>query len=467
MANHFNKMFVWKVSLIAAIGGLLFGYDWVVIGGAKPFYEAFFQITGEENVWVSSWTVSSALVGCLVGAVLSGFLTDHLGRKSILLLSACLFAVSAIWTAATSNFYLFVFARILGGVGIGLASNVSPMYIAEVAPSNQRGKLVSINQLAIVIGVLAAQIVNLLIYNVAPVSAGASTSELLDSWNGHTGWRLMFAAEAIPAVVFFVLGLLIPESPRWLVNNSRNNKAFQVLELIGGVDFAHSELNEIQSSLESPIPDDANLPLVSSRIRRVLALGLFLAVFQQWCGINVIFNYAEEIFTAAGYSVSGLMLNIAITGVVNLLFTFVAIHAVDLLGRRPLMLIGAAGLSICYAAIGISYFFDLQGVYVLMFVLIAIAIYAMTLAPITWVLLAEIFPNQIRGAAMSMCVGALWVACFLLTVTFKPINNLMGPAGTFWLYGGICLVGYLVLFKLVPETKGRSLEAIQQEVLNP
>ena len=341
------------------------------------------------------------------------------------------------------------------------------MYIAEVAPSNQRGKLVSINQLAIVIGVLAAQIVNLLIYNVAPVSAGASTSELLDSWNGHTGWRLMFAAEAIPAVVFFVLGLLIPESPRWLVNNSRNNEAFQVLELIGGVDFAHSELSEIQSSLESPIPEDANIPLVSSRIRRVLALGLFLAVFQQWCGINVIFNYAEEIFTAAGYSVSGLMLNIAITGVVNLLFTFVAIRAVDLLGRRPLMLIGAAGLSICYAAIGISYFFELQGAYVLMFVLFAIAIYAMTLAPITWVLLAEIFPNQIRGAAMSMCVGALWVACFLLTVTFKPINNSMGPAGTFWLYGGICLVGYLVLFKLVPETKGRSLEAIQQEVLNP
>ncbi len=448
------------------MGGLLFGYDWVVIGGAKPFYESFFGITGDGQAWLSSWAMSSALVGCLIGAVISGFLTDRLGRKRILLFAALLFTGSALWTAAAGDFTLFIAARILGGLGIGLASNVSPMYIAEVAPSERRGRLVSVNQLAIVIGVLAAQIVNLLIYNLEPTPAGATASEIIDTWNGQKGWRLMFAAEAIPALAFLFLTLMIPESPRWLASKSRHAESLAVLQQVGGVEYAESALHEIESSLkEDAVHSDRQL-MKTPAMRKLLMLGLMLAVFQQWCGINVIFNYAEEIFTAAGYQVSGLMWNIVITGIVNLVFTFVAILTVDKWGRRPLMLFGAAGLAVSYAILGACYFYELQGNLVLVVVLIAIAIYAMTLAPITWVLLSEIFPNQIRGAAMSVCVSALWVACFLLTITFKPINVAFGAAGTFWLYGAICLAGSILLFSFVPETKGRSLESIQDEMLS-
>lgn len=466
MNNRSEARFVWKISLVAAMGGLLFGYDWVVIGGAKPFYEAFFGISGDANAWLSSWAMSSALLGCLCGAVLSGLMTDRLGRKRILLLAAALFTVSAVWTAATSSFSWFIVARILGGLGIGLASNVSPMYIAEVAPSEKRGKLVSVNQLAIVIGVLAAQIVNLLIYNIAPVAPDALTSEMAESWNGQTGWRIMFLAEAVPSLAFLILSSIIPESPRWLSSKSRHEEAREVLTKVGGVDYADAELAQIKTSIQQDATRESKASFRQPAMRKILFLGLFLAVFQQWCGINVIFNYAEEIFVAAGYNVSSMMLNIVITGIVNLVFTLIAIRVVDNWGRRPLMIMGAGGLAICYAALGASYFYELQGVFVLAIVLVSIAVYAMTLAPITWVLLSEIFPNQIRGAAMSMCVSALWIACFLLTITFKPINAALGPAGTFWLYGGICLVGFLVMMFVVPETKGRSLESIQEEMLN-
>jgi SP family sugar porter-like MFS transporter len=458
--------FVWKISLVAAMGGLLFGYDWVVIGGAKPFYEAFFDIAGDSNAWLSSWAMSSALLGCLVGAILSGLMTDRLGRKKILLLAAALFTASAVWTAATSSFNWFIVARILGGLGIGLASNVSPMYIAEVAPSEKRGKLVAVNQLAIVIGVLAAQIVNLLIYNIAPVAPDALVDEMAASWNGQTGWRIMFLAEAVPSLAFLILSSIIPESPRWLASKSRHDEALDVLTKVGGTDYANNELAQIKASIQQDAQRESKASFRQPAMRKILFLGLFLAVFQQWCGINVIFNYAEEIFVAAGYNVSGMMFNIVITGIVNLIFTLLAIRVVDKWGRRPLMIMGAGGLAVCYAALGASYFYQLQGVFVLAIVLVSIAVYAMTLAPITWVLLSEIFPNQIRGASMSMCVSALWIACFLLTITFKPINAAFGPAGTFWLYGVICLVGFSVMMFVVPETKGRSLESIQEEMLN-
>lgn len=452
--------------MVAAMGGLLFGYDWVVIGGAKPFYEPYFNITGQANAWYSSWAVSSALVGCLAGAVISGFLTDRLGRKKILVSAAVLFTASAVWTAMSAHFVSFILARILGGLGIGLASNVSPMYIAEVAPSKYRGGLVSVNQLAIVIGVLAAQLVNLAIYNYSPIAADLSASEIIDTWNGQLGWRIMFAAEVIPALAFFGLAFVIPESPRWLASKSRNEESLEILAKIGGPEYAGNELNSIAESLSAERESSPSELYSSKTARRILAFGLFIAAFQQWCGINVIFNYAEEIFLAAGYDVSGLMLNIVITGIVNLIFTVVAIRTVDHWGRRPLMLLGAFGLSLCYAAVGACYFFQAQGVFVLLFVLLAIAIYAMTLAPITWVLLSEVFPNQMRAAAMSMSVSMLWIACFLLTVTFKPINATLGPSGTFWLYGGICFLGLLVFLKVVPETNGKSLEQIENELMN-
>lgn len=452
--------------MVAAMGGLLFGYDWVVIGGAKPFYEAYFNLTGDDQVWRAGWAISSALAGCLAGALLSGFITDRIGRKKVLVLAAALFTASAIWTALSTSYNTFIAARIVGGIGIGLASNVSPMYIAEVAPSRMRGKFVSINQLTIVIGVLAAQIVNLLIYNHHPVADDATTEVILNSWNGQTGWRWMFAAETVPAGLFFLLALLVPESPRWLVKKGRTERARSILAKIGRESYADAEIAEIRSTLNDASAGVNYGQLFSPKLLKILGLGIFIAVFQQWCGINVIFNYAQEIFEAAGYDVSGMMFNIVITGIVNLVFTFVAIKTVDRIGRRPLMLIGSGGLMITYAILGACYYFQVKGFAVLIVVLTAIACYAMTLAPITWVLLSELFPNRIRGAAMSVCVSALWIACFALTVTFKPINAAMGAAGTFWLYGAICLVGFLFLKRFVPETKGKSLEEIEKELSN-
>jgi len=463
---EYNLAYVWMICLVAAMGGLLFGYDWVVIGGAKPFYEPFFGLTGTDQVWRAGWAMSSALAGCLAGAMLSGSLSDRLGRKKMLITAAVMFTASAIWTALSNTYDNFITARILGGIGIGLASNVSPMYIAETAPAEMRGKFVSINQLTIVIGVLAAQIVNLLIYRIAPVARDASLDVILQSWNGQAGWRWMFAAEAVPATLFFVLVLFIPESPRWLLKKSRAPEADRILARIGGTAYARAEVADVESTLKGEYNGVHYAELFRPKLFKLILFGVFIAVFQQWCGINVIFNYAEEIFRAAGYDVSGMMFNIVITGLVMLAFTFVAIKVVDRWGRRPLMLLGAGGLTATYALLGACYHLGLKGPVVMVTVLTAIAFYAMTLAPITWVLLAEIFPNRIRGAAMSICVSALWIGCFLLTVTFKPINAALGAAGTFWLYGAICLFGFVVMWFLLPETKGKTLEQIERELVD-
>jgi SP family sugar porter-like MFS transporter len=463
---RFNVGYIFQISLVAALGGLLFGYDWVVIGGAKPFYEPFFDLVGEGKAWLAGWAMSSALAGCLGGALLSGGITDRIGRKKVLVIAAVMFTVSAVWTALSQDFTSFIIARIIGGAGIGLASNVSPMYIAEVSPAHMRGKFVSINQLTIVIGVLAAQIANLVIYNSHPVDTGATVDVILESWNGQYGWRWMFAAETIPAGLFFVMALIIPESPRWLLKQGRTAEAEKVLAKIGGNDYAEAEVADIGDTLAGEDGRIHYRELLHPKLLKILGLGIFIAMFQQWCGINVIFNYAQEIFEAAGYDVSGMMFNIVITGLVNLIFTFVAIHTVDRWGRRPLMLLGSGGLMVTYAILGACYHFELKGVIVLVVVLTAIACYAMTLAPITWVLLSEIFPNRIRGAAMSLCVSALWIACFALTVTFKPINVALGAAGTFWLYGAICLIGFIVIKQMVPETKGKSLEDIERQLVD-
>ncbi len=464
MKSAYNLKYVWMICLVAAMGGLLFGYDWVVIGGAKPFYEAFFGLTDDCQVWRAGWAMSSALAGCLLGAVLSGLITDRLGRKRPLIVAAFMFTLSAVWTALSHSYTSFIIARVIGGVGIGLASNISPMYIAEISPAAMRGKFVSINQLTIVVGILAAQLVNLLIYNVAPVEHGADVAVMLQSWCGQNGWRWMFAAETFPAGVFFVLAMLIPESPRWLIKNARPEDANSILTKIGGTEYAADEIADVERTLKGEHKTVHYSELFKPKLRLVLFLGIFLAVLQQWCGINVIFNYAEEIFEAAGYDVSGMMFNVVITGLVNLAFTFVAIKTVDRWGRRRLMLIGAGGLALIYVVMGAFYFFGVTGLPVLLVVLAAIGCYAMTLAPITWVLLSEIFPNRIRGAAMGIGVSALWIACFLLTLAFKPINEALGAAGSFWLFAGVCLVGFVVLFRFVPETKGKTLEEIENDL---
>lgn len=458
-SGKFNMKFIWAICFVAAMGGLLFGYDWVVIGGAKPFYEAYFNLTNSFQV---GWAMSCALVGCMVGSVLSGGLSDKFGRRRLLIFSGFLFTLSAIGTGWAESFNSFVIFRLIGGIGIGLASNLSPMYIAEISPASMRGKFVSINQLTIVIGILAAQLINYLIAE--PVAENATAEMILKSWNGQWGWRWMFWAETIPAFLFFLFMFLLPESPRWLVKNGKDKSAGKILEKIGEKFYAQDALTNIKKSLVNEIEKVNFRELLEPRLMKILLLGVVLAVFQQWCGINVIFNYAHEIFTEAGYGVSGMLFNVVITGIVNLVFTFVAIYTVDRLGRRKLMLSGAIGLAIIYLFIGLSYYFQISGVHVLVLVVMAIACYSCTLAPVTWVIISEIFPNRIRGAAMSIAVTMLWIACFVLTYTFPVLNKKLGTAVTFWIYMMICVLGFCFIKRSLPETKGKTLEEIEIEL---
>ncbi len=459
--NKFNKTYLFAISMVSAMGGLLFGYDWVVIGGAKPFYERFFDIANSANL--QAWAMSCALIGCIVGAIVSGVVSDKFGRKWPLLLSAFLFTVASLGTGFASTYLAFVVFRIVGGIGIGLASALSPMYIAEIAPSHLRGRFVSLNQLTIVIGILGAQIINLLIADKVPV--GAADEFIRASWNGQMGWRWMFFACAVPSAAFLGLTFFLPESPRWLIKAGKEDKAFPTLKKIGGSDYAHEEIRNIESSLGDVTEKTDYKTLFKMSYMPVLIIGLVIAVFQQWCGINTVFNYAEEIFTAAGYGVSDTLFNIVITGAVNLVFTIVAMFTVDKWGRKKLMVLGSIGLAITYILLGSAYYFHVQGVAVLILVVLAIAIYAMSLAPITWVILSEIFPNRIRGAAMSLATLALWIACFMLTYTFPILNKINGAAGTFWIYAVICLAGFVFIVRVLPETKGKTLEEIENELV--
>jgi sugar porter (SP) family MFS transporter len=460
--SNFNRQFIIGITLVSAMGGLLFGYDWVVIGGAKPFYERFFDLT--NSPYLQGWAMSCALLGCLVGAMVSGYLTDRFGRKRPLILAAFLFTIAAIGTGAFNSFNLFILFRLLGGLGIGLASAVSPMYIAEISPASMRGRLVSVNQLTIVIGILAAQIVNYLIAEKVP--EGASDQMILHSWNGQTGWRWMFWAGTVPALTFFILSFFIPESPRFLAKVGKWTEAIRILERIGGAKYALGAKTEIAGTLHGNSNKIDWKSLASKKIRPILVLGIVLAVFQQWCGINVIFNYAEEIFSSAGYSVNDILFNIVITGAVNLIFCLVAMRMVDGWGRRKLMLLGSLGLALIFFSLGTSYFLELKGIAILALVLLAIAIYSMTLAPITWVVLSEIFPNSVRGTAMAIATTSLWIACFILTYTFPILNKVLNASGTFWLYAAICLSGFYFILKRLPETKGMSLEEIEKSNKN-
>jgi len=275
----------------------------------------------------------------------------------------------------------------------------------------------------------------------------------------------MFGAETFPALLFFFLMFFVPESPRWLAKNGRPDRAVRVLERVGGRDFAARALDEIRATLATEEIGRVRFrDLLEPGLKKVLLVGVVLAVYQQWCGINVIFNYAQEIFTAAGYGVSDVLFNIVVTGTVNLVFTFVAIRLVDRAGRRPLMLAGSAGLAVVFGLVGAAYALRLHGVPILLLVLVALALYALSLAPVTWVLLSEIFPNRIRGAAMSVSTFALWAACFALTYTFPHLNAGLGPAGTFGVYAGISALGFLFIRSRVRETKGKTLERIEREL---
>ncbi len=457
MKKKHTGAYLLLISLVSAMGGLLFGYDWVVIGGAKPFYEVYFNITGQPAM--QGWVMGSAILGCLLGVVVAGSLSDRYGRKPLLTTSSLIFIIAAIGTGAASNLPWFIFYRVLGGIGIGIASNLSPMYIAEVSPTNVRGKFVSINQLTIVLGILAAQLTNWLIAD--PVAPG---EDILSSWNGQQGWRWMFWAGAFPAFLFFVTVFFIPESPRWLANRLRYDRAETILSRIGGEEFAKHELNEIKATVQSVKEKVKYDLLLKGKMPKILIIGVVIAALQQWCGINVIFNYAQEIFAGAGYGVSGILVNIVVTGITNVIFTFVGMYTVDKWGRRPLLLFGFIGLTGIYAVLGALYYFHVTGPIVLCLVITAIACYAMSLAPVIWVVISEIFPTRVRGAAMAVATFSLWAACFVLTYTFPLLSSALGVYGTFWLYGGICIIGFIFVKKMLPETKGKSLEEIEKEI---
>ena len=530
------------ISLVSALGGFLFGYDLLVISGAKQFYELAYGLTTPV---LQGWAVSSCIVGCIIGALAVGKAADRFGRVKLLILSALLFFISAIGSGYAPSFNQFIIYRLIGGIGMGMASTLSPMYIAEVSPAKFRGRFVSLNQLTIVLGILLAQLVNYMIADYKPVPQviqqesalaadlhikteaqaenknGAYTldifteeqmnaiiqgdiliavptdivdiqklkpllessspippslidldkltiytnAQLADTWNGKTGWRIMFVAEAIPAFLFFALMFFVPPSPRWLVKQSRDAQAAEVLKKIGGQEYADTTLREIENTLDDAHKKAGFGDIFKPKMFAILALGIFIAVFQQWCGINVIFNYAPDIFRDAGFTVSGIMFSLVIIGLTNMIFTFVGMAAIDKIGRKPLMMAGSIGLLIAHSLIGWCYYSGNTGWYVVAFALLAVAIFAATLGPVAWVLISEIFPNAIRGVAMSIAVLSLWVANFILSFTFPILKDALGPAGTFWTYAGICLVGIFIIRAFIPETKGKTLEEIEAELV--
>ena len=453
MNDGLNKRFIYFICAVSALGGLLFGYDWVVIGGAKIYYERFFGIT--DRTILIGLATSIALAGCMIGALTAGSAADRVGRKPLMVLAAFIFVVSSIGTGAFNGFGGFLAARFVGGIAIGIASGLSPMYIAEAAPASIRGKLVTLNQLTIVIGILAAQIVNWRI-------AGTHDSQ----WNTALGWRWMFWATAFPAALFLILSFVIPESPRFLAMKGRYDSARSILSRIGGDEFARTELEAIRSS---SLGDGENSgkalgTLLTRPFRKVLLLGIIIAFFQQWCGTNVIFNYAQEVFQGAGYDVDNTFINIVITGIANLVFTFVALFTVEKLGRRSLMLLGAGGLAGIYLILGACYFFLVSGIFMVILCVAAIACYAMTLGPVTWVLISEIFPNKVRAVAVATATFLLWIGSFTLTLTFPVLNKALGTSGTFWIYTAICCAAFFYLRRSLPETKGKSLEQLESEL---
>lgn len=461
--SNTSSLYIWLVTLTAALGGFLFGYDWVVIGGAKPFYEPFFQIISPED---QGWGTSSALVGCMIGATLCIFLSEPYGRKRLLLISGFLFSLSAIGTALADTFWWFNFYRIVGGVAMGVALNLSPLYISEIAPAKNRGRLVTINQLLIMFGVLLAQLINWRISLLdSSLSDTAGMEEIAASWSGQVGWRWMFGAETVPALLFFALMFWVPESPRWLIKMGRIYEAQQVLLKLGGEEYAKQSLSEIKLAIHGEGEKAFDLrSLFQPTVIKLLVLGIFLAFLQQWSGINVVIYYAADIFQAAGFNLKQMMLNIVVIGGVMVASVFVTLATVDRFGRKTILMTCLFAMALIYGGIGYSFFADLGGSWVVVLVLANVMFYSISLAPLLWVLLSEIFPSKVRGAAISVGALAHWVGNFTLTYFFPAIKENLGWANNFWLYGVICLLGFVILWFALPETKGKSLEELEKEL---
>jgi sugar porter (SP) family MFS transporter len=438
MKTSKNLYVVW-IALVAALGGYLFGFDFAVISGALPFLRSKFDL----NVYWEGFLTGSLALGCIIGCVAAGSLSDRYGRRPGLMMSALIFGFSSVGMAVANDLTFFIIMRFSAGIGVGMASILSPMYIAEISPAKIRGRNVAINQLTIVVGILVTNLVN---YFLAK--------------NGSEAWRWMFGLGTIPSFLFFLGVIWLPESPRWLMKAGKSEKAKQTLHKIGNHDFVQVTMQDIEASLKGKTRQSLS-DVFAKAVRPAVVVGITLAVFQQLCGINVVFNYTSTIFESVGANLDRQLFETVAIGIVNLVFTVIAMWQVDKLGRRPLMLIGSISLSVLYIVIALLLQNKAASGLISLSVLAAISVYATSLAPVTWVLISEIFPNQIRGMATSVAIVSLWIAYFILVFTFPILANKIGAYGPFWLYSAICFLGFLFIKSKVRETKGKTLEELE------
>jgi SP family xylose:H+ symportor-like MFS transporter len=442
-AITFNSRYIIGISFISALGGYLFGFDFAVISGALPFLRTQFVLT---PVWEGFLTGSLAL-GCIVGCLLAGNIADKYGRKPGLIIAALIFAVSSIGIAFSPTLTYFLILRFAAGIGVGMASMLCPMYIAEISPAEVRGRNVAINQLTVVIGILVTNLVNYFLAD-----------------HGADSWRWMFGLGVVPSAIFLIGVTWLPESPRWLMKSGQPEKAKVILNKIGSVGFAEATFKAVEKSLVGATKQSYAM-VFEKAVRPAVVVGITLAVFQQFCGINVVFNYTSTIFESVGANLNRQLFETVAIGVVNLVFTLLAMWQVDKLGRRPLMLYGSLGLSILYIILAFLLQNHFPAGLVSIFVLLAISTYAISLAPVTWVLISEIFPNNIRGVASSVAIVSLWGAYFILVFTFPILAKILGAYGPFYLYAVICFLGFLFVKVKVKETKGQTLEELEENLI--
>lgn len=438
--------YVILISCAAALGGLLFGYDTAVISGAIGFLQIKFAL-GSAAV---GWVTSCILIGCAIGVSIAGVLSDMFGRKKILVLSAIIFASSSVGAALAGSYLTLVVWRMLAGIGIGLTSLITPLYIAEMAPPEVRGKLVSVNQLAITIGIFIVYFIN------AAIASGSS-----QAWNVNSGWRWMMGVGVIPSALFLLALIPAGESPRWLHQHGKADAALAVLKKVeSNEQDAQDQLTEIEKS-EKIVNDTRFRDLFNKTWLPVLIIGVLLALFQQFSGSNAIMYYAPEIFKGAGFGQNGAFMATVSIGVINMVITIVSLGLVDRVGRKKLLGWGSFAMSMCMLVVAICFFVHASAALTLTFVLLAIASYAISLAPVTWILLSEMIPSRIRGRAMSICTVVLWLSDFVLSYTFPILTQNIGEGWTFMLYVVVTLVSAIFVWKMLPETKGKSLEEIE------
>ena len=449
------------LAIIASLGGFLFGYDTAVISGTIKFVTSQFQLDAAGT----GWYVSSALVGCILGVSVAGILSDRYGRKKMLVLSALFFGVSAIGCAFTIGFIDLVIYRLIGGLGIGVASMLSPLYISELSPSHKRGRLVALYQFAITVGILCSYFSNAYLLKLSHSEFLTQTSGLLHKIMVSEVWRIMLGTSVVPALLFLFLLLFVPESPRWLTLKGDEPGAFRVLKKIVTDDEAQKEIRDIKTNLQNET-GGFNI-LFKGSFRLAMIIGISLAFLTQVSGINAIIYYGPKILEDAGLPIADALGGQVVIGIVNVLFTLIAIWKIDQLGRKPLLLAGVIGIITSLIIVGALFYFNVTSTYLLLiFILLFIACFAFSYGPVIWVLLSEIFPTRIRGKAMSLATFSLWIGTALVGQLTPIFLEKLKPAGTFWIFAAMTAPALYLAIKIIPETKGKSLEEIERYWLN-